>query len=186
MRSPEQNQQNAAVNPANAPSISFGGQDPERQAYFEKLAPEGWHLKSFGEGGAEYRVSIPPGNEQSSLSAMIRVDGANERMVSMGTAIIRNGAATEEEWSRAQLKYRDYDGYKKTVSVESFGYYVKYRQEIHSVSYVNRDIGVSCWGKSPGQLSCYWGSKEKRYSIYFQSDDIDLILPYVLKIAKGF
>jgi len=168
--------------------ISKQKRDEDRAA-FENMAPPGWSLqKSDNDGVASYLVSIPQKSSSSKIvavSAAITLDGRNEPMVRLGTAIPHWTGERRQDRETALSLFADFNEYEKDVAVRSTGYDLKRRTDIRGVAYYNFAKAISCYGHVPKQFECYWGTPSKRMSLYFHSDDLDVVLPYVLSMQGG-
>lgn len=160
----------------------------EARAMFVEMAPPGWSLQDFDDGIAGYKVVIPQGTSVTKIgiiSGSITLDGRNETIVKLGSAIIRSGNRSDHEREAVLELYPDFEGYKKDVAVGSIGYVEKRREDIHAVAYYNLDKKISCYGHVPLQFRCYWGTPAKRMGLFFHSDDLGVVLPYVLETADA-
>ncbi len=156
------------------------------RAVFEEMAPPGWSLQRFEEGLASYAVSIkqrPGAPEIGLVSGHITLDGRNEPMVKLRSGFSRDRDQSEQDREEVLNLYPDYEGYKKDAAVGSIGYNVKRSEDIRALEYYNLEKNISCYGHNPGQFRCYWGIPEKRMGIIFHSDDLGVVLPYVLERA---
>lgn len=160
--------------------------ETELRATFEKIAPLGWSLRRYEKGIADYSVTIPSPSldlQPIIISGAITLDGRNETLVKLARATIRLTDESQRDIQKSSALSRDFDGYIKAVSVASVGYDLKEKRNIHQIEYYNFDAGVSCYGHDPGQFQCYWGKPDNRFSLYFSSKNLDVVLPYVKKIA---
>ncbi|MDO9367294.1 MAG: hypothetical protein Q7T68_01875 [Sphingopyxis sp.] len=161
-------------------------QTEEDRTVFEEMAPPGWALQRFEGGLASYVVSIkrrPGAPEIGLISGHITLDGRNEPMVKLRSGLSRDKDQSEHDREEVLNLYPDYQGYKKNVAVGSIGYDVKRGEDIRALKYYNLEKKISCYGHTPGQFRCYWGTPEKRMGIIFYSEDLGVVLPYVLKRA---
>lgn len=178
----------SAPTPDNAPqtSVKSAKQIKKDRAVFVEMAPPGWSLRSFDDGVASYAVAIPQGTNGTKIgivSGFITLDGRNESMVKLRSAIPRFGHQSDQERKEVFSLYPDFKGYEKDVAVGSIGYNVERGVDIHAVAYYNLDNDISCYGHIPLQFRCYWGTRDKRMGLLFHSDDLSIVLPYVLDMA---
>ncbi|WP_447756304.1 hypothetical protein [Sphingopyxis fribergensis] len=183
-------EQPSAPTRGNAPqtSVKSAKQIHKDRAVFVEMAPPGWSLQRFDDGIASYNVIIPQRTNVTKIgiiSGSITLDGRNEPMVKLGSAIPRLGNQSDHEREAALELYPDFEGYKKDVAVGSIGYAEKRGEDIHAVAYYNLDKNISCYGHVPKQFRCYWGTHAKRMGLFFHSDDLGVVLPYVLEMADA-
>lgn len=168
------------------PSVQGSGRQSaphvELSKSFEDMAPDGWLLLDRRPNGASYKVVIPAQgmNRPADALGAIVLDGKNEDMVRLGNAVPHWNNDTIKGRQRAADRYPNYAGFEKDVAASSVGYDVKRGRDIYRVAYYNREKGLSCHGRDPGQFECYWGNRTKRMSLYFTADDLPAALPYVL------
>lgn len=144
------------------------------QARFEKMAPRGWRLESASDGIGSYNIDIdrPGSSTPLRVFGAITLDGRNEPNTMGGGPKAHDGSLLSQ--------YPDVIGYNKRVSAETYGFDRMRKQEIRMVRYANPDKGIICRGYAPGQPQCHWGTPAKRMSLYFDADDLSVVLPYVL------
>lgn len=156
------------------------------RAEFESIAPSGWELKDYEEGLATYALSarlLKSTSNADVVSGAITLDGRNEALVKMGRGVARPQNASQEEIEQASQEYPVVHGYKKNVNPNPLAYSQAHMRDIRQLAYYDFEKGISCHGRYPGQFQCHWGSKMKRYSLFFSSQDIEVVLPYVAKLA---
>jgi hypothetical protein len=168
-----------------APSVAKDDHIALRAA-FESMAPKGWELKDYEEGIASYTLSerlLESASRADAVFAAITLDGRNEALVKMGWGVARPANTSQEQIDEASLEYPVVDGYKMDVNPNPLAYSAVHMADVRQLAYYDFAKGISCHGRYPGQFQCHWGSKMERYSLFFMSEDIEVILPYVAKLA---
>lgn len=156
------------------------------RAEFESMAPSGWELKDYEEGLASYALSarlLKSTSNADVVSGAITLDGRNEALVKMGWGVAHPQNASREEIEQASQEYPVVQGYRKDVNPNPLAYSEAQMRDIRQLAYYDFKKGISCHGRYPGQFQCHWGSKMKRYSLFFSSQDIEVVLPYVARLA---
>ena len=166
---------------------ALSNQEKEKlRSNFSRLAPNGWALQDFSENHADYAVTVPAVSRGTPISGngAVWLDGRLEDVVKLNAFVARWAADSEADREDARKKFPDYEGYQKNVSVEPLGYSEKSKDNIHSIEYFNKEMGISCYGHSHIEMRCYWGSKYRRWVLHFQYKELQFILPYVKNISE--
>lgn len=151
-----------------------------------KIVPKGWKLLRVDRTHAHYKVLVWPLAKDAvpveAFGGIIPV-GVDKEMVKLGREVFRDRNSSHEEVDQAAALYPDHEGYIKRISVETYGYDTKSGKDIREIEYFSREKHISCYGADPGQSTCYWGMPRTRFSLSFNSKDINTILPYVMTMV---
>lgn len=147
---------------------------------------EEWTIDRTSEALTAFRASIPRHDGENAVEILgaASIDGRFEKLAKLHLFDTRNVALRTAEFENPLGSMADFEGYSKVIFWGPSGHLKETGERIYYRGYFNRERGIFCHGRMPGQVRCFWGNADLRMTVLFDTKDLPTVLPYLTEVTE--